>query len=87
MEEQVAVVDHQNQEECAINKVSKSEIEEETLINFLDSVDDYLVLIDSLSNTLLRQVLNSSLSFLFNKGGVYSWLMAYLALFKLICGL
>ena len=58
MEEQVAAVHHQNQEE-EINKVSKSEIEEETLINFLDSLDHYLVLIDSLSNTLLRQVIHS----------------------------
>nr|GEU38348.1 coiled-coil domain-containing protein 115 [Tanacetum cinerariifolium] len=43
-------------EEAAINnkKVSKSEIEETTL-NFLDSLDQYLVLIDSLSNTILRQ--------------------------------
>ncbi|PWA64103.1 hypothetical protein CTI12_AA348920 [Artemisia annua] len=54
MEEQVKKVDHQNKEEGAINKVSKPEIEEETLI-FLDSLDHYLVLIDSLSNSLLRQ--------------------------------
>ncbi|PWA44367.1 hypothetical protein CTI12_AA529710 [Artemisia annua] len=54
MEEQVKKVDHQNHEEGAINKVSNPEIEEETLI-FLDSLDHYLVLIDSLSNSLLHQ--------------------------------
>ena len=75
MEEQV---DHQNQEE------------ENTLINFLDSVDDYLVLIDSLSNTLLRQVIHSFIHhFILIKGGVIAGLFgfvfcAYFASFWLI---
>ena len=41
MEEQVKKVDHKNQE-AAVNKVSKPEIEEETL-NFLDSLYHYLL--------------------------------------------
>ncbi|GKC22757.1 coiled-coil domain-containing protein 115 [Tanacetum coccineum] len=53
MEEQVKVND-QNESAIDNNKLSKSAIEEET-ISFLDSLDQYLVLIDSLSNTLLRQ--------------------------------
>ncbi|GKA30548.1 coiled-coil domain-containing protein 115 isoform X1 [Tanacetum coccineum] len=54
MEEQVKVDDQYEESAIDNNKLSKSAIEEETL-NFLDSLDQYLILIDSLSNTLLRQ--------------------------------
>ena len=45
---------------------TESEEQNETALNFLDSVDNYLILIESLTSTL-RQVTNDSILEIFNQ--------------------
>ena len=45
---------------------TESEEQNETALNFLDSVDNYLILIESLTSTL-RQITNDSILEIFNQ--------------------